>query len=102
MKNETEVPDVSQQYSAAHAAHYNGTKDLGQALELYLDIMAAHPNTQEAGFSRSQIRNIVKAVVPEQQLFDVQVDLTLARFKLEDPSHAREAGFGPLESGTPS
>ena len=79
MRNDTGLTEASQQYAAAHAAHY-GTKDLREALELYKGIVAAHPDTQEAGYSRSQIQNIVKAVVPSQELFDAQVDLALAHF----------------------
>lgn len=33
-------------------------------------IAAAYPKTQEAEFSRAQIQNIVKAVVPKQELLD--------------------------------
>jgi hypothetical protein len=57
--------------------HYKA-KDLREALHLYRAVMAAHPGTQEAGYSRSQIDNIVKAVVPEQALMDAEVKLALA------------------------
>lgn len=61
----------------AHSAHY-GTKDLGAALQLYEGITVAHPDTQEDEYSRSQIQNIVKAVVPKQDLFVAQMNLARA------------------------
>ena len=80
MRNDTGLAEARQQYEAAHAAHYT-TKDLREALELYKRIMAAHPSTQEAGYSRLQIQNIVNAVVPEQELLDSQVNLALTRIE---------------------
>ena len=85
-----EVAEAGRQYAAAYAAHYT-TKDLREALRLYRDVMAAHPNTQEAGYSQSQIRNIVNAVVPRQELLDAQVDLALAHFDQEDQADLRRA-----------
>jgi hypothetical protein len=79
MKNDTGLTEASQRYAAAHAAHYE-TKDLRQALELYKSILAAHPDTQEAGHSRSQIQNIIKEVVPERELFEAQVGIAMAHF----------------------
>lgn len=77
MRDDTGTTEADQQYAAAHAAHYK-TKDLREALGLYRAVMATHPNTQEAGYSRSQVQNIVKAVVPEQELLDAEVALALA------------------------
>ena len=36
-----------------------------------------HPDSKEAGYARSQIQNIVHAVVPEQALTGAQADLAL-------------------------
>ena len=83
MRNDTGPTEAGQQYAAAHAAHYT-TKNLREALDLYKGIIAAHPDTREAGYSRSQIQNIVNAVVPEQGLFDAQVDLALAHLEHGD------------------
>lgn len=91
----TEVAEAGQQYAAAYAAHYT-TKDLREALRLYRGLVAAHPNTQEAGYSQSQIQNIVNAVVPRQELIDAQVDLALARFEHEDQADVRPAQATPL------
>lgn len=74
MRNDAERSDAEWDYSDAHAAHY-GRKDLNQALGLYLGITAAYPESREAGYARSQIRNIAKAVISEQDLLDAQVDL---------------------------
>jgi hypothetical protein len=83
MRNDTGFTEAGQQYATAYAAHYT-TKDLHEALELYKGVMAAHPNTREAEYSRSQIQNIVNAVVPKQELFDAQVDLALAHLEHGD------------------
>ena len=79
MKNDNGLTEASQKYAAAYAAQYE-TKDLREALELYRGIVAAHPDTQEAGYSRSQIQNIIKEVVPEQELFEAQVGMAIAHF----------------------
>ncbi|MFO8073881.1 MAG: hypothetical protein R6V85_18625 [Polyangia bacterium] len=76
MKKSAEKTEASRQYAAAHEAHYK-TKDLGQALGLYRVVLDAHPETEEAKYSQSQIQNIVSAVVPKQELFDAQVELAL-------------------------
>ncbi len=69
-------------YATAHEAHY-GLKDLHQALGLYEGIVTAHPDSEEAGYSRSQIQNIVKMVVPAPDLVASQV--ALARSHLATP-----------------
>ena len=94
MRNDTGLTEAGQQYAAAHAAHYT-TKNLHKALELYRDIMAAHPNTQEAEYSRTQIHNIVKSVVPEQELMDAQIELTLAHLGHEGPLDVEPAPVTP-------
>ena len=76
MRNETELTEAGKQYARAYAAHYT-TKDLHEALELYKGVMATHPNTKEAEYSRTQIQNIVQSVVPNQRLLDAQVELAL-------------------------
>jgi hypothetical protein len=95
MRNETPPTEASQHYAAAYAAHYT-TKDLREALELYKSILAAHPDTQEAGFSRSQILNIAHLVVPKKELFDALVNLALAHSKHGDQPDGRRARVTPL------
>ena len=79
MRNDTGLTEASRQYAAAHAAHYE-TKDLREALELYKGILATHPDSQEAQYSRSQIQNIIKEAVPERELFEAQVGMAMAHF----------------------
>jgi hypothetical protein len=88
VSNETKPTDAgrqteaSRQYAAAYAAHYT-ERDLPGALRLYVNVIASHPNEQEANFSRVQVQNIVNAVVPKQELFDAQVNLAAAHFAHE-------------------
>ncbi len=97
MRNDTGRTEAGRQYAAAYAAHYT-TKDLHEALELYGGVIVAHPKNQEAEYSRSQIQNIVNAVVPKQELFDAQVDLALAHSGHGDQRDARPAPATPLAS----
>jgi hypothetical protein len=76
MKKAVARTAAGQQYAMAHAAHYT-TKDLHEALRLYRDVMSAHPDAEEAKYSRSQIQNIVSVVVPKEALFDAQWELAL-------------------------
>jgi len=101
MKNNTAPTEAGQQYAAAHEAHYT-TKDLHEALGLYKGVMAAHPNSQEAEYSRTQIQNIVKSVVPEQELLDAEVELTLANLKHKGSPDVEPAQVTPLASELPS
>jgi hypothetical protein len=101
MRNDTGLTEAGQQYAAAHAAHYT-TKDLYEALELYKGVMAAHPNTQEAEYSRSQIQNIVKSVVSKQEFLDAQVELALAHFEHEGLPDVEPFPVTPLGSKLPS
>jgi hypothetical protein len=80
MRNETVPTEASRQYTAAYAAHYSG-RDLPVALQLYKKLMASHPTAQEAGYSRTQVQNIVNAVVPKQELLDAQMELVLVHFE---------------------
>ena len=75
--------EVGYEYATAHAAHYR-TKDLTEALDLYTGIMAGHPDSQEAQYSRTQIQNIVRQLIPRQELLDSQVALARAHL---DPHH---------------
>lgn len=77
MRTETQSADTGRQYAAAYAAHYTA-RDLPTALRLYANLVASHPDTQEAGYSRTQIHNIATAVVPEQEFLNAQVELARA------------------------
>ena len=68
-------------YATAHAAHY-GEKDLDGALGLYRSLVAAWPDSTQAGYAQSQIASIVRAVVPIPALLDAQVALGKAHIEL--------------------
>lgn len=80
MRNETERTAASRQYAAAYAAHYS-EHDLPLALRLYKNLMVSHPDAQETAYSRAQVQNIVKAVVPKEELLEAQMELVLACWK---------------------
>jgi hypothetical protein len=97
MGNDIRLTEAGKQYAAAHAAHYV-TKDLQEALELYKGVMAAHPNTPEAGYCHAQIQNIVKSIVPKQELLDAQAELARVHIEHEGPPDVEPAPVTPLES----
>jgi hypothetical protein len=80
MSNEIRLAEAGQQYAAAHAAHYVA-RDLPLALQLYKAVMASHPSTQEADYSRAQVQNLVNAVIPRQKLLETQMELAVAHFE---------------------
>ena len=77
MREDTEMTEAGRHYAAAYKTHYE-TKDLRKAFELYKGVMVDHPNTKEAGYSKSQIQNIVNAVVPKEERLESQMDLASA------------------------
>jgi hypothetical protein len=87
MRNEAAPTAVGKQYATAHAMHYK-TKDLNEALGLYEGVMAAYPDTPEAEYSRSQIQNIAKSVVPKEELLAAQVAAARGHLKFEGPPEA--------------
>ena len=97
MRNDTELTDAGRQYAEAYAAHYKG-RDLLAALQLYLKVMASHPGAPEAGYSREQVQNIAGAVVPKQELLDVQVRLAVARLEHGGPPDAGRIPAASLAS----
>jgi hypothetical protein len=44
-----------------------------------------HPSTQEADYSRTQVQNLVNAVIPRQKLLEAQMELAVAHFEHEGP-----------------
>lgn len=79
MGNETELGEAGRQYAAAHTAHYVA-RDLPLALQLYKAVLASHPSTEEADYSRTQLQNLVNAVIPKQELLEAQMALAAAHF----------------------
>ena len=90
MKDNTRPTEADQQYATAYDAHYK-TKDVYKAFKLYERIIAAHPDTQEAGYSRSQVQNIVNTVVPKQKVMDALAKLALNHFKQDVPPDVQAA-----------
>jgi hypothetical protein len=90
MINNTKLTEAGQQYATAYDAHYT-TKDMYKALKLYGRIIAAQPDTHEAGYSRSQVQNIVNAVVPKQKVMDALVELALTHFEQDVPPDVEAA-----------
>jgi hypothetical protein len=76
MRNETESTEASRQYAAAYTAHYT-ERNLPLALQLYKKLMASHPGAREVGYARMPVQNTVNAVVPKQELLDVQIEILL-------------------------
>ena len=90
---------ASRAYDKAHNAQYE-TKDLPKALGLYQQLLTAHPDTQEAEYSRTQMYNIVKSVVPKEDLLAAHVELTLARFKGEGAPEGELASIASTDDHT--
>lgn len=84
IRKDSDRTEPAPQYAAAYAAHYT-VRDLPLAFELYKQVIASHPGTPQAGYAAMQVRNIVNAVVPKQELMDVQMELVLAHFEHDGP-----------------
>ena len=84
MIDNTTPTEAGQQYATAYDTHYK-TKDMYKAFKLYGRIIATHPDTHEAGYSRSQVQNIVNALIPKQKVMDALVKLALTHFEKDVP-----------------
>ena len=80
MSDDSVRTDAARAYAVAYAAHYS-ERDLAKALQLYKNLIASHASVQEAGYSRTQIQNIVNTLVPAQELLDAHMELALARLE---------------------
>jgi hypothetical protein len=87
MNKDRSMTAAAREYAAAYAAHYT-QRDLRTALGVYKELVASHTGSREAGYSRTQIRNIVNAVVPGQELLDAETALALARIESRAPAGA--------------
>ena len=101
MRKDTELTEAGRQYATAYAAHYKG-HDLPTALQLYMNVMASHPDAQEAGYSGAQVQNIVNAVVPKQELLNAQIELARAHFEHESPPDDGRSPDSLLATGLPT
>lgn len=84
MNNTRILTEAGQQYATAYDMHY-AKKDLHKAFVLYENVIAEHPAAREAEFSRAQVHNIVKAVIPKEEIADSLAKLALAHFKQTRP-----------------
>lgn len=84
--------DAGKQYASAYEAHY-ATKDIQKAFALYGHIVATLPDTREAGYSRSQIQNIVNAVVPKKVVMDSLMELARIHFEQNAKPEAKQASL---------
>ena len=82
MLDNTAKTEAGQQYATAHEEHYK-KKELLTAMRLYQAIIEEHPETREAGFSRSQLVNVARNVVPKAEMLAAQVGLALAHLAPE-------------------
>ena len=89
MTNDTKLAAAGRQYAAAYDAQYTG-RDLPGALRLYMKVVASYPGTQEAGYSCTQVQNIVNAVVPKQELVDAQIGLAISHLEHEGSLDVRQ------------
>jgi hypothetical protein len=101
MPNFKRTTTASRAYDEAYAAHY-ATKDLHQALGLYRGVIAEHPNTQEAEYSRTQMHNIANSLVSKEDLLSAQVELAFARLELEEELENEPAAATPSAPEIPS
>jgi len=83
MRYDSSPVDVARRYAEAHEAHYVAG-NLRQAVGLYAAVLVEHPSAREAEYSRSQIENIVKAVVPAEVLLRAWMDLVAAQLDRAD------------------
>lgn len=88
MEKETELTEAGRHYAEAYEMHYE-MNDYHAALMGYKSIVAEYPDSKEAEYSRSQIQNIVRDVVPKQVLYDAQLDLALSYAKHNDGPDTR-------------
>jgi hypothetical protein len=82
MRNELTPSGAGRDYEAAHNMHYK-TKNLDTALGLYQDIIGAHPDSDEAAYSRTQIQNIAKSLVPKDELMLAEIKMARAHIEPE-------------------
>jgi hypothetical protein len=87
MENNTIVTEAGKKYAAAYDTHYT-EKDMREAFVLYGSLIEAHPDSQEAKHSRSQIQNIVNAVVPKEEIMDALSKLARTHLEHDAPQDA--------------
>jgi hypothetical protein len=97
MESRNNIAVADQNYTKAHDMHYK-TKDLPEAFKLYRNIIADYPETKEAGYSLSQVQNIMNAVVPKQEVMDAFAALTLGHFEQDLPLDVKSTSHASVAS----
>jgi hypothetical protein len=87
MNTNKEHSAAEQSYADAHASHY-AERDYPVALRSYDQLIALHPSAPEAEYARTQIRNIVKSVIPAKELLAAELELVLRYLRPEADSPA--------------
>ena len=80
--------ESARSYARAYAMHYS-QRDLLGALTAYDEVIERHPTSPEADYSRAQMHNIVRSVIPAPTLLASEVEL--ARKHLEQVGGADRA-----------
>ena len=83
MKKETVITEAGRKYSEAYEKQFT-SKDLYAALRLYKEVVASYPGSPEAEYSRAQIQNIMREVVPRDVLYEAQLEMALKYAKRND------------------
>lgn len=87
MNKNHERSEAEQSYASAYASQYS-ERDYSAALRSYAQVIALHPSAPEAEYSRVQIGNIVKNVVPAEELLAAQLELVLRCLKTNSEAPA--------------
>ena len=78
---------ASQLYADAYATHYADGNLLG-AFRAYENILSLHPESLEADYARTQLRNIAVLVVSPGELLAAQMEHALGHLQPDDSGSA--------------
>ena len=87
MNTNKEHSSAARSYADAYASHY-AERDYPAALRSYEQLIALHPSAPEAEYARTQIRNIVKSVIPAKELLAAELELGLRYLRPDADSPA--------------
>ena len=77
----TGIPaEACKQYSAAYESHYTD-QNFYLAFCKYLDLINMYPSSIEAKYARTQIENLVKVLIPGDELLTALVQLLEQKFE---------------------
>jgi hypothetical protein len=87
MNTNKKQSESEQRYTDAYASHYS-ERDYSAALWSYDQIITLYPGAPEAGYARTQIREIVKSVIPAKELLAAELELVLRYLRADAESPA--------------